>query len=391
MQCPVCNSESDGRVCRSCGYTFPAASRPAESAGHQGPAPAGPGAPPGAVAPPPVGQSAPVVQPPPQAQPEPIGLDPGTVQAGQPAAQQGGPDPAQELYQDATYVDPYNPQDPGPVYGATNSDQFGGQPPTRKGDGATQTRRWVLPVILGGAALVVAAAVLFAFVLPAIFPSSAATPTYGPATGNPSTSTTGTVGPSVSQTPAAAAGVDCWNESKADTVEDCPAPIGAEASYQYLRYAYPSLASHTFCDKQDSTGKSDYTGTTVMWNCELGTSLLRYRYWEKASDGTRHYNRKFAGKNTRVTYDVHLEGSDVALKGYAKEETDRVKDAAAGTNRYVTSVWLPDYHLSLSAEGDTRLDMRKALELARIRPPEQLMGHASGEDPRALGFTFTKH
>jgi len=166
----------------------------------------------------------------------------------------------------------------------------------------------------------------------------------------------------------------CWDGAVVADLAACKLPTKKAADWAYLRYAFPAIDDHGLCKKRDSSKNSDYTGDTVMWDCELGSALLRYRYWEKASDGKRHFARKYSAKKTRETYNVLLSATNEALPGWAKEARARYRDPETGTNRYVLSIWIPEYHLSITAEGDSRKAMRKAVDQLRIRPTAELLG-----------------
>ena len=173
---------------------------------------------------------------------------------------------------------------------------------------------------------------------------------------------------------AAPASFNCWDGAVVADLAGCSLPTKKAADWEYLRYAFPAIDGHGLCKKRDSSKNSDYTGDTVMWDCELGSALLRYRYWEKTSDGKRHFARKYSAKKTRKSYNVVLSGTNVVLPGWAKEAKERYRDPETGTNRYVLSIWIPEYHLSITAEGDSRKAMRKAVDRLRIRPPAELLG-----------------
>jgi len=194
--------------------------------------------------------------------------------------------------------------------------------------------------------------------------------------------------PAPDQITAAPTGFACWDSSTTSQLKNCPAPKGKAQDYKYLLHAFPSIAGHQNCEKRDSSNKSDYTHTTVMWDCELGSALLRYRYWESAKDGKRHYSRKYSVADTKATFDLYLAGKKVS--GWAKESRHRYVDAEKGTSRFVTTIWLPKQKLSLSAEGDTRKAMRKALTVIRIVPLKDLRGSSAGAEAPALVFKLKK-
>lgn len=166
-------------------------------------------------------------------------------------------------------------------------------------------------------------------------------------------------------------------------------PGDEDARFEYLRYVFPSLDEHGTCEPLLSSATNGYVGMSVMWDCELGSSLIRYRYWQRTSDADKHYGRKFT-KNTRTAYKARLEGSKKVLSGWAKEKQGLQVNTRTGTSRYALTIWMPDYHLSLSAEGDTRADMRQALKLARIRVPEQMRGYPLGGESEPVGFILSK-
>lgn len=171
-------------------------------------------------------------------------------------------------------------------------------------------------------------------------------------------------------------GVVCWNQEQVDQLSDCPVPQDKDQAWEYLRYAFPSSNNHGTCEKSDSTGKSDYQGVTVMWNCELGNALLRYRFWDDPSDAERHYGRKF--KTGTKSYELLVDGQPAT--GWVKVLTKRDK----ATKRYVLTMWLPEQRLSLSAEGDTTDDMWQAFGLVRLNPES---GYPAGSVPSGLPVT----
>lgn len=200
-----------------------------------------------------------------------------------------------------------------------------------------------------------------------------ATPSQSPASSPAATSAPPSTAP---------AGLTCWDGSAA--AGDCPQPADSDAAWRYLQYVFPSIATHSECTPMDSTGKADYTGFTVMWDCELGDALLRYRFWEKASDATGHYGRKFNAKSTRAVYDVLIGGEPV--KGWLKTDKDTVK-GPGGVKRVVATLWLPDQRLSLSIEGNSTKALWAAFDQVRIRPVDQVLGHPANETPGEAPIT----
>ena len=253
-----------------------------------------------------------------------------------------------------------------------------------------QTRR-VWPVV----AVVVAALVLVGGGLGAAF-ATGLLPGFGrsPATGSPQPSREPATDPTEtptqpatdSPTTPAPAGFVCWDGTAAGALDDCQPPSGTEDYWEYLEYVYPSIGSHEACEKVDSTGKSTYTGITVMWECELGDALIRYRYWEIPTDATTHYARKFNSKTTLKTYDLLIGGEPV--DGWAKTDKDTVK-GPGGVKRVVVTMWLPEQQLSLSVEGDTTESMWAAFDQVRIRPPAQALGYPASEEPVEAPITAT--
>jgi len=216
-------------------------------------------------------------------------------------------------------------------------------------------------------------------------------PTSGEA---PSASTPDAGSPSADATKpaeetAATPAFSCWDETMVSGLSRCRAPSAKSATYRYLRYVFPSIDSSSACTKADSSSKRDYTGFTVMWDCDLDSALLRYRFWQKAADGTEHYSEKFEG-NTLATYDVSLSGSEETVPGWAKESNEPYQNTTTGTNRYVLTVWIPKYGLSVTAEGDTREAMHQALEAARMVPVANLLGWSEENPPKSLGFVLSQ-
>ncbi|HOC12982.1 MAG TPA: hypothetical protein PKJ61_03805 [Propionicimonas sp.] len=168
----------------------------------------------------------------------------------------------------------------------------------------------------------------------------------------------------------------CWDGAESDTAGDCILPEGKDEYWSFLTYAFPSIASQPGCTEADSTGKSTYVGVTVMWECELGDALIRYRYWEVPSDAEEHYARKFNAKTVLKTYDLLVGGAPT--EGWAKTDKDTV-DGPAGVQRVVLTIWLPEDQLSVSVEGDTSAAMWAALEQVRTRPGGQMYGHPAQE------------
>ena len=124
-----------------------------------------------------------------------------------------------------------------------------------------------------------------------------------------------------------------------------------------------------------------------MWECELGDALIRYRYWASAADAEQHYGAKFTKKSTLATYTVAIAGAPA--NGWIKTDKDTVK-GPGGIKRVVLTMWLPDQHLSLSVEGNTKASMWAAFDLARIRPLDQMLGHPEGTDADEAPITAVK-
>lgn len=207
-------------------------------------------------------------------------------------------------------------------------------------------------------------------------------PSVEPPSGEPSSPPPATTTPSPPP-----AGFACWDAAETDSLADCPVPESPEQVWQYLRYVYPSLDRHDDCRQIDSTGKSDYQGVTSYWQCELGDSLLRYRYWVDPSDAERHYGRKFKD-STAGTYDVAISGQPV--EGWVKTSVEAIAKQSDGSRRYVATMWLPELQLSMSAEGDDVNAMWNAFDLVRIRPLDQVNGHSLGTDPGAVPLTIAE-
>jgi len=243
--------------------------------------------------------------------------------------------------------------------------------------------RWLIPAIAAALVLVLASGV-FALVNSLSAPTTPAavvTPSAPVATtGEPSLSATATPSPTPTPTPSAPA-VTCWDGSGAQSLAECEAPSDAKAYWKYLRYAFPSIADHPKCVKKDSTGESTYTGVTVMWNCELGKALIRYRYWAEPQDAKDHYRRKFDKKTTLASYDALIDGEPAV--GWIK--TDKNTAAGPGSlKRKILTLWLPEHQLSVSIEGNTSKAMWAALKKVSIRPAAELLGHAVDEETPGL-------
>ena len=260
----------------------------------------------------------------------------------------------------------------------------GGVPPQRGSGLKIALIAVALIVLLGGGAWVLVASGLIPGMssalpgpLPSLEPTSQApTPIEppSPAQSEPQGSETPVFVPTSSapQNP----GVVCWSGDQVDQLSDCPVPQDKDQAWEYLRYVFPSSNNHGTCEKADSTGKSDYKGVTVMWNCELGNALLRYRFWDDPSDAERHYGRKF--KTGTKSYELLIDGQPAT--GWVKVLKKRDKS----TKRYILTMWLPDQRLSLSAEGDTTDDMWQAFGLVRLNPEP---GHPAGSAPGGLPVT----
>ncbi|WP_298132214.1 hypothetical protein [Micropruina sp.] len=173
-------------------------------------------------------------------------------------------------------------------------------------------------------------------------------------------------------------GLTCWDGSAGASAADCAAPTGKDAAWEYLRFAFPSIASHATCEQVDSSKNREYSGFTVMWDCELGEALVRYRFWEKPSDAVSLYDDKYDAKTTLATYDL-LVGAD-PVSGWVKTDKDTVK-GPGGVKRVVATGWLPDHQLSFSVEGDTTDALWAAFETIRMRPADQLLGQPADQTP----------
>ena len=176
MQCPVCLSTSPGPVCATCGYTMSKAASSGQPQAGSGPAQPGPADAPGSnsaanLAGPPPGQSAPPPAPPPP-YPE--------------AATPGGPPPATPPYGDQTDTEAlYTEQsvEPGSAggQGTQHGPSYPGAPPGNgvPPEGEWRRRRWVLPAILTGAAILVVGLglLIYTVVVPRVVPAGAPAPT----------------------------------------------------------------------------------------------------------------------------------------------------------------------------------------------------------------------
>ena len=210
-------------------------------------------------------------------------------------------------------------------------------------------------------------------------PSEAPSPSTSPTVQQPSTAPA---------TPSVAGGFSCWDGTSVATLSDCRAPSGKKADWEYLKYAYPSIVTPPDCEKADSTGKSGYSGITLMWECELGKAMIRYRYWEDRGDAARHYEKKFTSETTLASYDVLIGGTKAT--GWAKTSKETVT-GPGGIKRVVVTMWLPDERLSLSVEADTTKALWDAFDVVRIRPIEQSLGHSSAEGPAEAPITVKLH
>ena len=213
--------------------------------------------------------------------------------------------------------------------------------------------------------------------------SSVAVPSHSPAA-SASSAGSASASPSAPATTPAAAAIRCWDGTVSTDGSACSLPTGKDAGWSYLSYAYPSLAGHTDCEQVASTGGGTYKHPTVMWECELGDALIRYRYWESAADATGHYDAKFTKKSTLATYAVSIGGQPAT--GWIKTDKDTAK-GPGGIKRVVLTMWLPDQHLSMSVEGNTKTSMWAAFDLVRTRPLAQLLGHLDGTEPDEAPIT----
>lgn len=103
-----------------------------------------------------------------------------------------------------------------------------------------------------------------------------------------------------------------------------------------------------------------------------------------AAFATGHYDAKFTKKSTLATYDVSIGGQPAT--GWIKTDKDTAK-GPGGIKRVVLTMWLPDQHLSMSVEGNTKTSMWAAFDLVRIRPLAQLLGHPDGTEPDEAPIT----
>jgi|GEM_PF-2272741 hypothetical protein len=214
--------------------------------------------------------------------------------------------------------------------------------------------------------------------------ASAPAPSSQPASASASVTAAATpsAAPSTSITPDPQ--VTCWDGSTVATVGECPTPSGKDADWAYLKYVYPSIATHSDCTQVSSTGNGTYKQITVMWECELGDALIRYRYWESTADADRHYNAKFTKKSTLASYPVLIGGT--AVDGWIKTDKNTA-DGPGGVKRVVLTMWLPDQQLSMSVEGNTKATMWAAFDLVRIRPQAQALGHPEGTEADEAALT----
>ncbi|MCW5954087.1 MAG: hypothetical protein KIT69_17690, partial [Propionibacteriaceae bacterium] len=377
--------------------TAPQATSAAAATGSPSPAPVGEDGPahPTSTAGP-ASQPAPA-NPRPMAQSAPSPTAPGGAPA---PATAGGPVPASapaEPTGTSIATPGYGP--PGPLaVGPPGPPAFTPTPPSPAAGGGGPGARIVLIAVV--ALLIVGGGVFAAFaagLVPGFGSSPAPAPTLAPPSPDgeqpseepPATTPTPIAPTPITPTPIVppSVGFACWDTSEADSLAACPTPQSREQAWQYLRYVYPSLARHNSCKQSDSTGKSDYQGVTVMWECELGDSLLRYRYWVDPSDAERHYGRKFKD-STAGTYDVAIGGQ--AVEGWVKTSEEAIAKQTDGSKRYVATMWLPELQLSMSAEGNDTTAMWNAFELVRVRPLEQVNGHQLGSNPSEVPLTIAE-
>lgn len=319
--------------------------------------------------------------------PEPVSFQP---VASTPAIYpSGGQEPIR--YPPVTYgtiTYPTAPTDP--TYTSASATTPAGGMHTPAQETEPQRRRSVLPLVLTivAALVVVGGGIGAAFAAGLIggntqAPSASTRPRETPGTGvsmSPGRTASSTAAASAppsaggSATPAAT-GTTCWDGKEVTDVSACDRPSSKDAYWSYLKYVYPSIATHPDCVHADSTGKSTYTGVTVMWECELGDALIRYRYWQSTKDARAHYAAKFNAKSLLKTYDLLVGGEPV--HGWAKTDKDTVK-GPGGVKRVVVTVFLPDQNLSLTVQGNTTESMWAAFDQVRIRPLTQALGSPSG-------------
>jgi len=311
-----------------------------------------------------------------------------------------GPGTAQPSYP-ASYEPSHQMPAPSPGYFATPPTPQAAWTVADQPPGAAHRKRRVLPAVLitllalavvgGGLWAVFATGLLggsgTAATKPAAAtvapPSSAAGPasSAAPTTPAPTTPAPASVTPST-PTPPAPAAVVCWDGSMITDGSACPTPSGKDADWTYLKYAYPSIATQPDCEQVASKGA--YSAPTVMWECELGDALIRYRYWESNADADAHYGKKFTKKTTLASYDLSIGGTPAT--GWIKTDK-KTADGPDGIKRVVLTMWLPDQHLSMSVEGNTKATMWAAFDLARIRPLTQILGHREGTEPDEAAIT----
>ena len=181
------------------------------------------------------------------------------------------------------------------------------------------------------------------------------------------------------------AGFTCWDGVTHPLSSSCEPPASKDAAWRYLQFVYPSLAGHAECEPVDSSAKGGYTGFTVMWDCELGDVLLRYRFWENPADAVGLYNNKYDAETTAESYDLLVGGEPV--QGWLKVDRDTRK-GPDGVKRVVSTAWLPEFQLSLSVEGNTSKTMWAGLDKIRIRPVDQVLGHPENEVPGEAPISF---
>lgn len=313
---------------------------------------------------------------------------------GQPPIQgyPGGPSAAPPSYPaDYGYSKPGPTPTPGPAHFAMPPIPPGPPPTTRQPKAATpRAGRRVLPAVLvtllalalvgGGLGVAFATGLLGGSDKAAskAVASTVAPPSSPEAPASSSAPTTSApVAPTTTAPPVPAA-TTCWDGSRSADGTACPAPSGEEADWAYLQYVYPSIATQPNCTQRSSATNAAYSELTVMWECELGDALIRYRYWESNADADMHYGEKFTKKTTLATYDPAIGGTPV--KGWIKTDK-KTANGPNGIKRVVLTMWLPDQHLSMSVEGNTKATMWAALDLVRIRPSAQSLGYLEGTEP----------
>jgi hypothetical protein len=146
--------------------------------------------------------------------------------------------------------------------------------------------------------------------------------------------------------------VTCWDQSRANSVKDCPVPTGREG----MAAVFPGL------DDSCTIKDSPIEGKAEVYECLHDGFVVRYTRWDEGFDKAKYYDVE----NEVASQEWQIDGEDAGLQWFSVEHDP------AEEQPYQWSAAYAGLPFSLSVEGETQEDRSSGLTELVLVPPSEV-------------------